>query len=171
MTVIAYFPVSREATFALLAFPSFTPPSRSGAATAGFFPERELIAASAVRSAFSKSSRFAILLERLPMTLSCHSAPAIATAKLDQNLAGARYSYGRSSPNPLPSKAFPGYSQPQNILREPRTHFPSGQYRENLCPALPLIKPSPTSAQNPVTRLWTPCTRLKTRHIKAHTFD
>jgi hypothetical protein len=171
MAIIGYFSTSREATFASSAFPSFNPPWRSEAAAAGFFPERELIAASAARSAFSKSSRFAILLERLPMTLSCHSAPAIATAKLDQNLAGARYSYGRSSPNPLPSKAFPGYSQPQNILREPRTHFPSGQYRENLCPALPLIKPSPTSAQNPVTRLWTACTSLKIKQIKPHTFD
>jgi len=50
-------------------------PVASPATPDGFFPRRERIFSSTSFSAFSNSSRFAILVDRLPIAPSCHNAP------------------------------------------------------------------------------------------------
>jgi hypothetical protein len=73
--------------------------------------------------------------------------------------------------NPLSSKAFAGFSHPPDECKnlQPRFHSGLGIAKTRAPPMFCSTLPPPP-AQNPVTRLWTVCTPLKIKQIKARTF-
>jgi hypothetical protein len=72
--------------------------------------------------------------------------------------------------DPLPSKAFARFSQSQQHLRAIR-YLTRVLNPKDPAPRLPLREIPWLPAQNPVTLLWTPCTRLKIRILQTQLFD
>jgi len=73
-------------------------------------------------------------------------------------------------PNPLPAAAFARYPQSTSPVKDVPVKSLPGRNRENPRLACLLRDLGSCAAQNPVTRLWMPCTPLKIKEIKVHAF-
>jgi hypothetical protein len=72
---------------------------------------------------------------------------------------------------PCPARLSPDFHSRKNACEQSAMPAHPRPQSAKLAPRLPLPEIALRAAQNPVTLLWTPCTRLKMRSLHMQVFD